>query len=271
MREVEAILSLPSRTIKSLIRSGFLKPERGPRRQFRFSFQDIVVLKAAHRLIAERLPRRTLTQAIRALRSALPEEMPLAGLRIRSSGREVIVQEKSRAWEAASGQALLAFDVVERGDSLTLIERRAPDPTAAVEEWFDEALELETTDPVAASALYRRIIEADASYVSAYVNCGRLLHEVRDWPAAEQVYREAISACDTCAILNFNLGVLLEDVGRTEEAIAAYQQALQCDPDHDNSHYNLARLYEATDRSQHAIRHYNQYRRLSRRIGPRSL
>jgi tetratricopeptide (TPR) repeat protein len=263
--QVVAALGLPAHTVRSLIKSGYVTPQKGPRRQLRFSFQDIVVLRAAHGLLADLVPRRRITRALRALREKLPGEFPLAGLRISALGDEVIVQEKSRAWVAASGQGMLTFDLVSQGSELTVVER--PLARAAgqpLDEWFDAALGLEETDPDAAVLQYRKIIDADAAYVAAYVNLGRLLHERNDTAAAEKVYREAQSACDACAVLMYNLGVLLEDAGATDGAIEAYQQALRCDPDHGDSHHNLARLFEVSGRPQHAIRHFNRYRSLTK-------
>jgi tetratricopeptide (TPR) repeat protein len=265
MREIVVALGVPSRTLYGLIKSGFVTPARGPRRQFRFSFQDILVLKTAHGLMAGAVPRRKITRAVRALRRQLPAHMPLAGLRIQAVGDRVVVQEKSHAWEPETGQGVLTFEVVPDANRLRLIESREETASpASIDEWFAVALALEGEDPEGACERYREIIAMDASYVDAYINCGRLLHEANELADAERLYRAACEACEACASLSFNLAVLLEDAGRVDEAIAAYQQALQCDPDHRDSHYNLARLFEANDRPQHAIRHFNQYRTLAK-------
>jgi len=202
---------------------------------------------------------------VRALRRQLPAHIPLAGLRIQAVGDRVVVQEKSHAWEPETGQGVLTFDVVPDENRLRLIESREETASpASIDEWFAVALALESADPQGACERYREIIAMDSSYVDAYINCGRLLHEANELADAEQLYRAAVAACEACASLSFNLGVLLEDAGRVDEAITAYQQALQCDPDHRDSHYNLARLFEANDRPQHAIRHFNQYRALAK-------
>lgn len=265
MRDIVAALGVPSRTLYGLIKSGYVHPERGPRRQFLFSFQDILVLKTAHGLLASAVPRRKITRAVRALRRQLPSHIPLAGLRIQAVGDRVVVQEKSHAWEPETGQGVLTFEVVPDETQLRLIDpAENTTPRESIDEWFEAALALEASDPEGACQRYREIISMDATCVDAYINCGRLLHEANELADAERVYRAAIAACEACASLNFNLGVLLEDAGRADEAISAYQQALQCDPDHRDSHYNLARLFEADHRPQHAIRHFNRYRALTR-------
>jgi tetratricopeptide (TPR) repeat protein len=265
VREVATALRCSNRAVYGLVRSGFVTPARGPRRRLEFSFQDILLLKTASRLIAASIPRRKVTRAVSALRRSLPSELPLAGLRISAVGDRVAVQSIGHTWDAESGQGLFAFDVLLGDGGIRLIEppaaARAAPRERDLEELFAEALRLEDSNSAAAQELYRKIIAADERHLESYINCGRLLHIARDFAAAEDLYRKAIDACAPAATLFFNLGVLLEDQGRGDAAIAAYHQALECDPDHGDSHHNLARLYEASGRVQHAIRHFNHYRR----------
>jgi len=266
VREVATALRMSSRKVYRLVRSGFVTPLRGPRRRLQFSFQDVLLLKTASGLIAAAIPQRQVTRAVAALRRQLPAELPVAGLRIRAVGHRVVVQSLGQTWDAESGQGLFAFDVTAGRASIRVIETAAPAaPESDIDSWFAEALSLEVSDKRAACERYRRIIAADDRHVEAYINCGRLLHEARDWKSAERLYRKAIVVCEVCAALFFNLGVLLEDLARFDEAIVEYQLALQCDPDHRDSHHNLARLFEASGRVQHAIRHFNHYRRLTKK------
>jgi hypothetical protein len=47
LHTVEKLLRLPRSTIRGLIQAGFVTPARGPRGAFLFSFQDLIVLRAA--------------------------------------------------------------------------------------------------------------------------------------------------------------------------------------------------------------------------------
>jgi tetratricopeptide (TPR) repeat protein len=256
---------MSSRAVYGLVKSGFVTPLRDPRRRLQFSFQDILLLKTASRLMAASIPRRKVTRAVAALRSNLPAELPLAGLRISAVGDRIAVQSIGHSWDAESGQGLFAFDVLSGDGGIRLIEaRESATPEPDIDAAFAQALALEESDPVAARERYLRIIAADEQHLESYINCGRLLHLAREWQAAELLYRQGIAATEACATLLFNLGVLLEDQDRCDEAIAAYQQALQRDPDHRDSHHNLARLFEANGRVQHAIRHFNHYRRFTK-------
>ena len=51
VRDVERLLRLSPDTTRNLIRAGFVTPARGTRREYRFSFQDLIVLRAARALI----------------------------------------------------------------------------------------------------------------------------------------------------------------------------------------------------------------------------
>lgn len=270
VRDVERVLRLSRSTIRGLIDVGFVTPKRGPRREYRFSFQDLIVLRAARTLIQAKVPRRRIRRSLEELRRHLPETVPLSGLSIRAVGDRIVVRDGHAHWQVDSGQYVLGFDVSVEQGVLSVAERQvspatpaSPQPDAqGSDEWFARALELESTDPDMALDAYRRATSMDPQHVAAWINLGRLLHERNATAEAERVYRQGIEHCGQDAVLLFNLGVLLEDLGRREAALAAYQAAIAQEPGLADCHYNLARLYEALGRPQHAIRHLGQYRRL---------
>ena len=57
VRDVQRVLQLAPDTTRSLIRAGFVHPARGPRREYRFSFQDLIVLRTARALLDARILR----------------------------------------------------------------------------------------------------------------------------------------------------------------------------------------------------------------------
>lgn len=277
MRDVERVLQLPRSTLQGLVRLGFVRPARGPRRQYLFSFQDLIILRAARALLQANIPRRRIRRSLGQLRERLPEAVPLSGLAICAVGDRVVVREGANHWQADDGQYLLGLDVSVHNGTLRVIEHRRPraEPAAEVavadepargaasaDEWYAEALRLESTDPGAASDAYARAAEADPSHAAAWINWGRLLHEQGEPRAAERVYRRALQHCAAESLLLFNLGVALEDLGDEAGALAAYHAAVSEDPNFADCHYNLARLYESAGKTQHAIRHLGQYRRL---------
>ena len=263
VRDVEKLLRLPRGTIRSLIASGFVTPARGPRGAWRFSFQDLIVLRTAQALADANVPQRRITKSMRDLRRHLPETMPLSGLSIAAEGDRVVVRDGSSRWQAESGQYLLGFDGNPADGSLSVIERDSDvEPANSAQEYFAEGAALEATNSEAALQAYERAIAIDPAFVDAHINLGRLFHDAARFADAERIYREAIRVCGNDSVLLFNLGVLLEDLDRGAEAIAAYEAALRSDPDLADGHYNLSLLYEKRAKPKEAIRHMARYRML---------
>jgi len=267
VQDVERFLRLSRSTIRGLIKTGFVQPARGPKRQLLFSFQDLIVLRAARALMEAKISRRRINRSLEDLRRHLPEQMPLSGLSISAIGDRVVVRDGKNHFQVDDGQYVLGLDVSVENGVIRVVEHQeavaaeAPQVETA-DDWFDKALELEETDPRAAQAAYERAVELEPDYVGAWINLGRLLHARHDEKKAELVYRRGLQECGADPVLMFNLGVVLEDLGKIDDAIDAYQAALSEDPTMADGHFNLARLYEAQGKEQHAIRHLGQYRRL---------
>jgi tetratricopeptide (TPR) repeat protein len=268
VRDVEKLLHLPRSTIRALIAAGFVSPTRGPRSAWRFSFQDLIVLRTAQALAEANVPQRRITRSVRELRRHLPEAMPLSGLSICAVADRVVVREGGNRWQAESGQYLLEFEGDPANGSLSVIERKdAAEAPSDAQEWFDRGVALERGDAEAARRAYEHAIVADPVLLDAYINLGRLLHEARRFAKAEDVYRAAMKACGSDPVLLYNLGVLLDDMERNAEAVDAYEAALSADPGLADCHYNLALLYEKLEKPKEAIRHMARYRML---VGGRS-
>lgn len=276
VRDVERVLQLSRSTIQGLIDGGFVKPGRGTRRQYEFSFQDLIVLRTARALTQARVPPKRIHRALKELRRDLPEEMPLSGISVTAVGDRVVVREGRSRRQVDDGQYVLGLDVSVDAGELHVVEVPAPDaivtsastpapsgpdPTDS-DMWFATAVELEQTDPRKAQEAYEHAVAVDPAHIAAWTNWGRLAHEQGQLKKAENIYRRALSHVEPDSVLMFNLGVVLEDQGRTRAALEAYQHAITEDPTLADCHFNLARLYETFGQPQHAIRHLGQYRRL---------
>lgn len=271
VQDVERVLRLSRSTIRGLIKTGFVQPARGPKRQLRFSFQDLIVLRAARALLEAKISRRRINRSLEDLRRHLPEQMPLSGLSISAIGDRVVVRDGKNHFQVDDGQYVLGLDVSVENGVLRVVDHKEPKETkenkkasaaATSDDWFDKALSLEDADARAAQAAYERALELEPDFVAAWINLGRLLHARHEEKKAEAVYRRGLKQCGANPVLLFNLGVVLEDLGKIDDAIEAYQGALGEDPNMADGHFNLARLYEAQGKEQHAIRHLGQYRRL---------
>jgi len=275
MPEVEKLLRLPRTTIRALVDAGFVTPSRGARNAMQFSFQDLIVLRTAQSLVDSNVPQRRIVKALKGLRASLPAAMPLSGLSIGAEGDKVVVREGRKRWQADSGQYLLGFEGDPEAGTLGVVERK-PQLAGAVaevvdgdldpaEDWYATAVNMEADgNTEGAVRAYGRAIASNQRHADAYLNLGRLLHEIGYLPEAEKIYRVGVKACPSVALLQYNLGVLMEDRKRRPEAIAAYLGALKIDPELADGHYNIALLYEAVGKEREAIRHMAQYRKLVR-------
>ena len=263
VREVEKLIGLPRSTIRALIAAGFVTPARGARNAWRFSFQDLIVLRTAQALAAANIPQRRTARALKHLRGRLPGTLPLSGLAIDAHADQVVVREGGRRWHAETGQYLLAFEGDPASGSLRVIDTGPASPTQ--DDAHAHGVALERSDRAAAVRAYQRAIAADPARIDARVNLGRLLHELGRLDEAVRTYRGAIAAGAADALLHYNLGVLIDDMDRKAEAKQAYEAALRQDPQMADAHYNLALLCEELDQPREAIRHMAQYRRLIQR------
>lgn len=270
LRSVQEMLGLSRGVIMGLVDAGFVVPQRGPRNEYRFSFQDVVLLRTAYQLRLAPIAPRTLLRSLRRLRSRLPQELPLSGLRIRAVGADVAVRQGDAQWEAQSGQMLLDLEVLgASGNSVAFLQHAATVPApagrgAGAAAWYERALSREQDDAPGAEAAYRRALQLDPDFANAYANLGALLCEHQRWSEAVVLFDHGLQRCPATALLHFNRGIALEELQRNDEALAAYLACLQIDTAFADAHYNAARLLEISGRQQAAVRHYSAYRRLQR-------
>jgi len=249
--------------VMRMTKDAIVAPSRSGSREYRFSFQDLIVLRAARALYAANIAPRRVLASLRRLRTRLPASIPISGLRISALGCDVVVHESGSSWHADSGQLLLDFDAKPDCGQAVLIERADTASTEAGRE-FELACSLEDELPDAACEHYRRAIDACPQMVTAYVNFGCLLHALKRLDEAAAVYRSGVDACEDNAVLWYNLGVLEEDRACIAEALHAYRSAISLDQEMADAYFNIARLYAALGRSREALQAYNAYRRLQR-------
>ncbi len=267
-REVAELLGVPVQRIRALVRAGLIDPQRCGNR-WKFSFQDLVLLRTAHGLVDAKVPKGRVWRALKALSEQLPADRPLSAVRVLIDGDRVIVRDSNTTWEPESGQTVLDFSVQELGRKVAPLARdsvrEALKSARTADDWFRAALDSEQIGATAeAEAAYHRAIEIDPAHVAALINLGRLSHVAHALEEAEALYRRALAAEPEHPTARFNLGVVLEDRGETREAIEQYCEAARLDPRVADVHYNLARLYQQSGDQQAALRHFSQFRALTR-------
>src|SRR5918994_1900233 len=218
-RDVAKLLGLSEAQVRSQARVGYLAPDRGPRNSYRFSFQDLVLLRTARALREARIAPRRIRRALRTLTRQLPVGRSLSGLRISSEGHRIVVRDGNETWNPESGQLLLDFHVADLADRvaptarrLARRARRSAEPLTA-DQWYSLGVDLESAAPQDARDAYTRAVALDPRHASARVNLGRWLQEDGHPELAVAEYRAALAAQPRHPTAAFNLGTALEVLG----------------------------------------------------------
>ena len=268
-KDVAKLLDVTVGQVRGYVQAGLVEETRGERGEYRFSFQDLVLLRAAKDLVGAHIPRTRIRRALRHLQEALPRGRALSGMQIEAEGDRVVVHDGTKRWNPESGQMHFRFDVADLARRAAPIARQRAAETWALpgqrsaDEWYEIARELEVPSPEDARETYRRALAIDANHAPSHVNLGRLLHEAGDAPAAEEHYRKALEIRPQDATAAFNLGVALEDQGREVPAVSAYKKAILADPAHADAHFNAAGLCKKLGRHEEALSHMKSYRSLT--------
>lgn len=251
--EVSTLLGMPADEARALVAEAL----EGPRDVV--SFQELQLVRTAHRLAQRQLKKERISDALKNVREEQPVDAPLAAVTLRNLGKELVVEAGARRWNAESGQQLLDFGAPGRGANWL-----RPVPSRDADALFAQAVTLEEHDADAALGAYTEAVAADPYHADAHVNLGRLLHQRGRLREAEAHYVAALVARPTDATATFNLAVVLEDLGRVDDALARYRETLELDPSVSDAYFNLARLYEKKGEKVAALRHLKDYRRLQR-------
>jgi len=268
LRSIQEMLGLSRGVVTGLVASGFVAPARGPRNEYRFTFQDVVLLRTAVELQAARIAPRRILAALRKLRATLPVELPMSGLRITAVGNDVTVRDGRSQWQAESGQLVMDFELAPARGSVSFLQHAPRHAAAKVDDdadaTFSRGEALEASDRRGAEAAYRHVLAIDPGHADASLNLGALLCEGARCDEAVALYDEALRHHPGEALLHFNRAIALEDQHSLAEALASYNDSLRLDPDLADAHYNAARLHEQLGDAKKAVRHFSAYRRLQR-------
>lgn len=271
--EVARILNVSPHRVRELVRAGLCRPAREGR-YYRYSFQDLVLLRTARGLLQQNVPGRRVRRALRELTKQLPQGRSPTGVKIYADGAHVTVRFGSTAWHPENKQMVFLFEVDQLARDARVVAPAQPKgkaPAAVSSEsarsatlWFERALLLEERhDVVGAAAAYRRALDFDSTLADAYINLGRLVHQGGDPREAARLYHNALEHAPDDPIAHYNLALALEDQDHRQEAIAHYEQAVTAAPDFADAHFNLSRLYERMSMHRQAVRHLLVYKKLT--------
>lgn len=262
-RDVSDLIGLTPAQVRHYAHRGVLKPDRGRRGEYRFSFQDVVLLRTAKGLLDARVSARKAYKVLLKLKDELDAVKTLTAVRIYAEGSNVVVREDNSLWDAESGQGHLDFSVKALADNVAALAERNFHDEAMLDEldsddWYNLGLDLEEVDPDRAPEAYQRAITLDPSNADAYVNLGRLAQLKGRIKEAKRLYERAIKEVPEHPLALYNLGTLFDELDELDTAISYYRRA-EVVPD---AHFNLARIYELKGDELSSIRHMRRYRQL---------
>lgn len=182
------------------------------------------------------------------------------GARLRELEGAIVEVDDDGVWDPQTGQGVLPF--LPR--TATVAWPREDDHgEASADAWFDQALELESTDPSRAKSLLREVAERGGhARVNAYLHLARL-HEAEGDVSTAIAHLEGLLADDPAtAEAWLHLGMLRQTRSELEPARIAFLRALEIDPELAPAHLRIATVYENLGDPQSALRHFQSYRRL---------
>lgn len=266
-QEVAGLVGLPPNQIRHYVRRRLVMPLRGPKGEYRFAFQDMVLLRMAKGLLDAEVSSHSLCRVLRKLQEELGgagEDAPsLASVRIFTEGGGLLMREGRHIWDIETGQGQLDFAARELVDNVAnLVEGEFKEGQEIEEltsdEWYNLGLDLEEVDIGKAPEAYRRALLADPKNADARVNLGRLHQLKNDIIRAKRHYELALESARDHQLAHFNLGTIFDELDEADRATAHYRQA----PDVPDAHFNLARICERIGDQVSALRHMRQYRQL---------
>ena len=280
-RQVAGAVGLAPGQVRHFVRRGLLSPSRGGAGEYRFSFQDLVLLKSAKKLLdAEVSSRRTLAAMAKLQALADAADKPASALPVCAAGAAVVVRENHALWDAQTGQGQIDFAVEQRGQVRELARLGAAgkgQPKAATapsghgnaespveagaldsDDWYNLGLDLEETNVERAPEAYSRAIALNPRNADAHVNLGRLFQVDGDIKRATRHYQLALHASPQHQLANYNLGTIFDELDELDVAVGYYRQA----PNVPDAHYNLARIFELRGDELASRRHMRRYRTL---------
>jgi len=262
-REVSELVGLKQAQVRHYVRRSLLDPERTDQGEYRFGFQDVVLLRTAKGLLDANVSARKAYKILLKLQSELTHVDSLAAVRIFADGSNVVVREDNQVWDAETGQGQLDFSVAELAGSVANLANRnliiAREGNALdSDEWYNLGLDLEEVDPDRAPEAYQRAIELNPNNADAHVNLGRLLQLKGNLKHAKRHYEKALKAVANHQLAFYNLGTVFDELDQVDQAAEYYRKA----PSVPDAHYNLARIFELKGDELAAQRHMRRYRNL---------
>ncbi|HTR49117.1 MAG TPA: tetratricopeptide repeat protein [Kofleriaceae bacterium] len=277
IRDVARILAVQESRLRYWMQTGFVGPTVRKGGRFYYTFRDLVAVKSAKDLVAADIPLQHVRKAVEGLKRVLPDDThPHSKLRVCSDGETIVALAEDRAFEPASGQVVMAFNLPSFGEHVTeVLAMPRVDPSApqAIEDspteansgttayrFFVEACAAEDRgDSTTAEHLFRQALDLEPGMAAALTNLGNLVYRGGELEEARKLYERALEHDPSQPEARYNLANLLDDLGETELAISELRRVCASAPDFADAHYNLGLMLAHVGGTQQAKQHLERY------------
>lgn len=257
-RAAARILAVSPDRIRYWVKRRLIRPSSTDGRQFRFAFNDLLVMRLAKELLPGRRHLEPIQRCLERIRTFLGPTRTVTSLRLSNEDGRILVRERGAVFEAESGQLILDFD--------------PPRPPAAVEDHSAAkgAREANGTgqngaaERMLACQLLSELIANGKRNAEVHLTIAAVLERDGDLAAALKHLLSAATIEPSNAEVHERLGLLYRKRQEDERALASFLRAVERNPDALQSHQNLAELYEHSGRKRDALRHLSAVHRLLR-------
>ena len=284
IRDVARILAVQESRLRYWMQTGFVGPTVRKGGRFYYTFRDLLAVKSAKDLLAADITLQAARRSVEALKKQLPDDThPTSRLRVCSDGETIIALADDRAFEPASGQVVMAFNVASFGEHVaSVLAMPRVDPanaqsgdgapvtvedspteantgTTAYRTFVEACAADDRGDSETAEHMFRQAIELEPGMAAALTNLGNLVYRQGELEDARSLYERALDRDPNQPEARYNLANLLEDLGETELAIAELRRVCVAAPDFADAHYNLGVMLARVGGSEQAKQHLERY------------
>jgi DNA-binding transcriptional MerR regulator len=256
-RAAARILAVSPDRIRYWVKRRLVNPTARLGHKYRFAFNDLLVMRLAKELLAERRHLGSIQRCFQRAREFIAPERPLTSLKMLNDDGRIVVSEGGVLIEADSGQLMLDFR--RERPSGKIDDRFGP---ARVRERFEEARRVAEEDPLRALTIYSELVGREPGNFEAHMRLATLLERDGDVIGALRHLLGAAAIVPASSEVHLRLGLLYRRRGEQHLALMSLIRAVECDPTAVEVHRNLAEIYDAMGRKREAQKHLSALHRL---------
>ncbi|HYB91473.1 MAG TPA: tetratricopeptide repeat protein [Candidatus Binataceae bacterium] len=256
-RAAARILAVSPERIRYWVRRRLVRPAATRGRNYRFAFNDLLVMRLAKELLPSRRHLELVQRCFQRVREFVEPGRPVTSLKLVNEDGQIVVSDGGVLIDAESGQLL--FDYRRERPEGKVEDSFGP---ARVRERFEEARRIAEEDPLRALTIYSGLLGREPGNFEAHMRLATLLEREGDLQGALRHLLGAAAIVPASGEVHVRLGLLYRKRGEEQNSLKSMLRALECDPTSVEAHRNLAEVYEAAGRKRDAQKHLNAIHRL---------